>query len=106
MNKFNPEKGTISRIKAHEVYTNPVSKKKQKTYEEAKADGFDLDEPSWEFKNIKGFGKGQLKPTITTEKYFDTKNDGKAFKKKKETPIYKAKKPFYMEKGIKKFHEI
>lgn len=106
MNKFQPEKGNISRIKAHVVYTKP-NKKKERDYDESiKVDEFDIDKPSWEFHNVKNFAQGNIKGKIEVDKYFDTKNDGKPFKKKKETPHYKKKKPFYMVNGIKKFHEI
>ena len=104
MNEFSPEKGIISRMKAHSVYTRS-NHKKEREMEDEENEGLEYDKPSWEFKNVKGFGKGKLKPRIVKEKYFDVKSDDKPFPKKKETPIYKQKKPFYMKNGVKHFHE-
>lgn len=102
--KFKPSIGNISRIKAHEAYTN-ITKKKDKQINEAIADGFDPDAPTWEFRNVKNFQKGKVKKDIKVEKYFDINRDDKPFEKKKETPKYKAQRSFYMKNGVKHFHE-
>ena len=104
-NKFKPSIGNISRIKAHESYTN-ITKKKDKQFTEAIHDGFDPDTPTWEFRNIKNFQKGKVKKNIKVEKYFDVTNDNKPFRKKKETPKYKAQRSFYMKGGEKVYHEL
>ena len=104
-NKFKPSIGNISRIKAHESYTN-ITKKKDKQFTEAIHDGFDPDMPTWEFRNIKNFQKGKVKKNIKVEKYFDTTNDNKPFQKKKETPKYKAQRSFYMKGGERVYHEL
>ena len=89
MNKFKPPTGRISQMKADAFFRKG---RKDDLKDEHTGETIGINRP-WEYKHIKNLGDPKTKMRFEKDKVFDTKNDGKPFKKKKETKADKLKKP-------------
>lgn len=105
--KFNPHKDIrIDRVKAHHTYLRP--KKEKPSFRDTtdwEGDPFGYCKAPWEIANVKHLCAGKPKNRLVREKVFDTTDDGKPFKKKKETKKDKLSRAFVM-MDSKKYHEI
>jgi len=106
MKKFNPNRDMrIQMEKAHVSYRK-TNKRKEIEMKEANRDGFSCCLQPSEFKMVNGLQGGKLKPKLTKEKIFDTKNDGKPIAKKKVDKGTKAARAFVMINGEKDYHQL
>lgn len=105
LRKFNPHANMrIDKVKAHHYYLKP-QKKKYTNYEIDEEAELHRDKVPWEIKHIKNLAAGKKKQTYKKESLFDTNNDGKPIKVKKESRKDKLSRAFIMMDG-KKYHSI
>ena len=95
----------IDKVKAHHLYLKPKKDKFDNTKALWDNEEKNYDKAPWEIVNVKGLCAGKQKPRLDKEKLFDTTNDGKPMKVKKEGKKEKDKRAFLMMDG-KKYHEI
>tara|TARA_R110002051_G_scaffold313154_1_gene388952 strand:+ start:3378 stop:3683 length:306 start_codon:yes stop_codon:yes gene_type:complete len=88
MHKFQPPPGRIAKMKADFFYRNGRKDDLKDEYGET----IGINRP-WEFKHITNLGDPRTKINLSKDRVFDTKNDGKPVKTKKETKADKLKKP-------------
>ena len=105
--KFNPHRDIrIDRVKAHHSYLRPKKEKPSaRDTTDWEGDYENQCAAPWEIKNIKNLCAGKPKNRLEREKIFDTKDDGKPFKKKKEPKKERLARAFVMLDN-KKYHEI
>lgn len=105
--KFNPYQNIrIDKIKAH--HTILKAKKEKPSFRDTtdwEGDYEGNNKAPWEHTHVKGLQAGKQKPKLVKDKIFDVKNDGKMFKKKKETKADKLSRAFVMFDD-KKYHQI
>tara|TARA_R110002020_G_scaffold118361_1_gene270586 strand:- start:57 stop:416 length:360 start_codon:yes stop_codon:yes gene_type:complete len=105
--KFNAYKNIrIDRVKAHHSVIRPKKKKGQARCDidyEGDWEGH-MAQP-WEIANVKNLCAGKPKKNLKRERIFDTMDDGKPLKVKKESKAAKMKTAFVM-CDSKKFHQI
>ncbi len=104
LKKFNPHAGMrIDKVKAHHMYLKPP-KKVFTNYERDEHEEF-YDKQPWEIANVKHLCAGKAKPKLDKDTIFDTTNDGKPIKVKKESKKEKDTRAYIMLDG-KKYHAI
>ena len=105
LKKFNPHADMrIDRVKAHHSVLKKHKQKRDNKYEKDLEIFIEPEQP-WEIGKVKNLMAGKPKPNLKKDFIFDTKNDGKGIKKKKETKKEKDSRAFVMFDG-KKYHEI
>lgn len=103
--KFNPYQNIrIDKIKAHHTLLK-AKKEKPSFRDNTDWEGGEGIKAPWEHTHVKGLQAGKQKPKLVKDKIFDVKNDGKMFKKKKETRAEKLSRAFVMYDS-KKYHAI
>ena len=106
LKQFNVHKEMrIDRVKAHTMYLKPKKEKMDNTTALRVCDEDQQDKAPWEIGKVKNLCAGAKKPNLDKEVIFDTTNDGKPLKKKKEGKKSKDTRAFIMMDG-KKYHEI
>ena len=106
LKKFNAHQDMrIDKVKAHHLYLKPKKEKMDNTRALKVEDEDAKDKSPWELNNVKHLCAGKPKPKLDKEVLFDTTNDGKPLKKKKETKKEKDTRAFIMCDG-KKYHEV
>ena len=105
--KFNAYKNIrIDRVKAHHSVLRPKKKKGQARDDtDWEGDHENHMAQPWEIANVKNLCAGKPKNRLELEKIFDTTDDGKPFKKKKELKKEKLSRAYVM-MDDKKYHEI
>tara|TARA_R110002110_G_scaffold24879_1_gene92704 strand:+ start:30 stop:374 length:345 start_codon:yes stop_codon:yes gene_type:complete len=106
LKKFNGHQDMrIDKVKAHSMYLKKTKEKMDNTRALTVEDEDHHDKQPWELNKVKGLCAGKKKPKLDKEVLFDTTNDGKPLKKKKETKKEKDTRAFIMMEG-KKYHSI
>jgi len=106
LKKFNGHQDMrIDKVKAHAMYLKKTKEKMDNTRALTVEDEDYKDKQPWEIAKVKHLCAGKPKPKLDKEVLFDTTNDGKPMKKKKETKKEKDTRAFIMCDG-KKYHEV
>ena len=105
--KFNAYKNIrIDRVKAHHSVLRPKKKKGQARDDtDWEGDHENHMAQPWEIANVKNLCAGKPKKNLKRERIFDTMDDGKPLKVKKESKAAKLKTAFVL-CDSKKFHQI
>lgn len=105
LKKFNPHSEMrIDRVKAHHSVLKKVKQKRDNLYESDQEVFIEPQQP-WEIGKVKNLMAGKPKTNLKKDYIFDTTNNGKGIKKKKETKKEKDSRAFVM-LDSKKYHEI